>query len=242
MNDATSQQNEAPPIVEMRRMLARVAGFLEQAEYPVGSAAMCLNSFRGRLTEIYGKESTHLANLPLISTGGDRDAVRALIKQRHALCERILAALESLPGAIQFPNAGRRVFIGHGRSPVWRELKDFLVDRMRLPWDEFNREPTAGLATVERLNEMLENACFAFLIMTAEEEHADSSVHARPNVIHEVGLFQGRLGMRRAIVLLEDGCAEFSNIVGLTQIRFAKGHISSCFEEIRRVLEREKLA
>jgi predicted nucleotide-binding protein len=59
------------------------------------------------------------------------------------------------------------------------------------------------------------------------------------NVIHEVGLFQGRLGFTRAIVLVEEGCQEFSNIQGLGQIRFPVGNISACFEEVRRVLERE---
>jgi hypothetical protein len=37
---------------------------------------------------------------------------------------------------------GTNVFIGHGRSTVWRELKDFVQDRLGLPWDEFNRVPT----------------------------------------------------------------------------------------------------
>ena len=44
-----------------------------------------------------------------------------------------------------------------------------------------------------------------------------------------------------AILLLEEGCAEFSNIQGLGQIRFPKGKISATFEEIRKVLEREEL-
>jgi predicted nucleotide-binding protein len=79
------------------------------------------------------------------------------------------------------------------------------------------------------------------LVLTAEDLHADASLHARENVIHEAGLFQGRLGWRKAIILLEDGCDEFSNIVGLGQIRFVKGKIASCFEEVRRVLEREGL-
>ena len=132
-----------------------------------------------------------------------------------------------------------KIFIGHGRSPVWRDLKDFIQDRLKLPWDEFNREATAGLSTKERLQEMLDGACFAFLVMTAEDEHADGTKQARANVIHEVGLFQGRLGFERAIVLLEDGCEEFSNIVGISQIRFPTGAVSAKFEDIRRVLERE---
>jgi predicted nucleotide-binding protein len=134
---------------------------------------------------------------------------------------------------------GRRVFLGHGRSGLWKDLKDFLADRLGLPWDEFNRESVAGKSNKERLEQMLDNACFAFIVMTAEDEHADKTMHARENVIHEIGLFQGRLGFSKAIVLLEDGCEEFSNINGLTQIRFPKGNILAKSEEIRRVLERE---
>jgi predicted nucleotide-binding protein len=136
---------------------------------------------------------------------------------------------------------GTNVFIGHGRSSAWRELKDFIQDRLALPWDEFNRVPVAGVTNVARLSEMLDAAAIAFLVMTAEDEMADGELQARMNVVHEAGLFQGRLGFTRAIVVLEDGCTEFSNIQGLGQIRFPKGRISAAFEEIRKVLEREGL-
>ncbi|MGE3404568.1 MAG: TIR domain-containing protein [Vicinamibacterales bacterium] len=136
---------------------------------------------------------------------------------------------------------GTNVFIGHGRSTAWRELKDFIQDRLRLPWDEFNRVPVAGVTNINRLGEMLDAAAIAFLVMTAEDEQADGKVRARENVVHEAGLFQGRLGFTRAIIVLEDGCQEFSNIHGLGQIRFPKARISAAFEEIRQVLEREGL-
>jgi predicted nucleotide-binding protein len=131
--------------------------------------------------------------------------------------------------------------IGHGRAPIWRELKDFIEDRLHLPVDEFNRVSAAGMPITARLSEMLAGATFAFLVMTAEDEQADGKVRARENVVHEVGLFQGRLGFNRAIVLLEEGCEEFSNIQGLGQIRFPRGNINAKFEEIRAVLEREAL-
>ncbi|VVH62605.1 hypothetical protein BSPWISOX_1554 [uncultured Gammaproteobacteria bacterium] len=134
---------------------------------------------------------------------------------------------------------GNNIFIGHGKSANWRELKDFVNDKLKLPWDEFNRVPVAGVTNTARLSEMLDQARFAFLVMTAEDEQADGNHHARMNVIHEVGLFQGRLGFKRAIVLLEEGCKEFSNIQGLGQIRYPKGNISAIFEKIRTVLERE---
>ena len=136
---------------------------------------------------------------------------------------------------------GTNVFVGHGRSSVWRELKDFIEDRLGLPVDEFNSVPVAGVSTTARLSELLEAAAFAFLIMTAEDEQADGKMNARLNVVHEVGMFQGRLGFNRAIILLEEGCEEFSNVHGLGQIRFPKGGISAKFEDIRAVLEREGL-
>lgn len=136
---------------------------------------------------------------------------------------------------------GTNVFIGHGRSKLWRELKDFVQDRLGLPWDEFNRVPVAGVTNIARLSEMLESAAISFLVLTAEDEMADGQLQARMNVVHEAGLFQGRLGFTKAILLLEEGCTEFTNIQGLGQIRFPKGNIAASFEEIRKVLEREGL-
>ena len=145
-------------------------------------------------------------------------------------------ASESL--AIKKP---KKIFIGHGQSHIWLALKDYLTEELLLEWDEFNREPMAGIPTSNRLEQLLDNSSFAFLVMTAEDEYADSSLHARENVIHEAGLFQGRLGLQKAIILLEDGCEQFSNIHGLTHIPFKKGKIDSAFYEIRRVLKREGL-
>lgn len=138
---------------------------------------------------------------------------------------------------------GRRkhVFIGHGHSLIWQSLRDFIEAELRLPWDEFNRLPIAGIANIERLSQMLDEAGIALLVMTAEDEQNNQRFHARMNVIHEAGLFQGRLGFRRAIVLLEEGCEEFSNMHGVGQIRFPKGNIEAVFGEVRQILVREGL-
>jgi predicted nucleotide-binding protein len=176
--------------------------------------------------------------------------VQARITAAHqpaAHCHELAGRIEKIAAhfsrvskvEVRAARVGTNVFIGHGRSQAWRDLKDFIKDRLRLPYDEFNRIPIAGITNIARLSEMLDAAACAFIIMTAEDELADGTVQARMNVIHEVGLFQGRLGFTKAIVLLEEGCEEFTNIQGLGQIRFPKGDIGAKFEVIRQVLERE---
>jgi hypothetical protein len=72
----------------------------------------------------------------------------------------------------------KHVFIGHGHSPVWREFKDLIKDRVGLPYDEFNRVPVAGITNIGRLSQMLDSAAIAFLIFTAEDEQADGEWQA----------------------------------------------------------------
>jgi predicted nucleotide-binding protein len=173
-----------------------------------------------------------------------KSEVLAMLNAAIAMLEEELAETEDADTKTAFQKTaatGTTVFIGHGQSHLWRVLKDFLKDRLNLNADEFNSVPVAGTATAARLNEMLKKTSFAFIIMTAEDEQPDGKKRARENVVHEVGLFQGRLGFERAIVLLEEGCGEFSNIHGLGQIRFPKGNINAAFEEIRGVLERENM-
>ena len=192
------------------------------------------------ITQLYGGASEALRRFPPALEAGVQVDIPNEIKIRL----QRLRTLRDAVAAAGVPAAPRQgpIFIGHGNSPVWRELKDFLQDRLRYDWVEFNSEATAGVATTERLQQMLEVSAFALLVMTGEDEHQDKSMRARPNVIHETGLFQGRLGFRRAIVLLEHGCADFSNIHGLTHIGFPRGDIAAAFEKIRLVFEREQAA
>ena len=102
---------------------------------------------------------------------------------------RVVAHLERSERDVQRSDrVGTNVFIGHGRSALWKDLKDFVQDRLRLPWDEFNRVAVAGITNIARLSEMLDSAAIAFLVMTAEDELLDGKVYARMNVVHEAGL------------------------------------------------------
>ncbi len=235
----SSNPQESIILAILLRWLEKAKSILATGNVKRGQVQIWSSSVKSQVQKIYGPEHEISKSLspklvPESVDFGDE------LRKRMALLDRYVVSLENLGSSVFLgKNDGYRIFIGHGKSPMWRELKDFLNDRLGLPWDEFNREAVAGTATFSRISEMLDSASFAFLVMTAEDQHSDSSTHARQNVVHEVGLFQGRLGPKKAIILLEDGCSEFSNIVGLSQIRFPTGHISAVFEEIRRVLERE---
>jgi predicted nucleotide-binding protein len=132
-----------------------------------------------------------------------------------------------------------RIFIGHGRSSEWRDLKDHLTDKHSYQVVAYEVGARAGHTIRDILDEMLTESSFALLVMTAEDETGDGQVRARQNVVHELGLFQGRLGFARAIVLAERGVELFSNIDGVQQLRFTKGSISETYGDILATLYRE---
>jgi len=131
------------------------------------------------------------------------------------------------------------IFIGHGHNPQWRDLKDHLHEKHGLSVNHYEIGPRAGKSIKDVLEEMLNESSFALLVLTGEDIHTNGELHARENVIHELGLFQGRLGFTRTIVLLEKGVQEFSNILGINQLRFAKGRIKETFGEILATIRRE---
>lgn len=132
-----------------------------------------------------------------------------------------------------------KIFIGHGGNPQWRDLKDHLHEKHNLDIEAYGIGARAGHAIRNILEDMLAKSSFAILVMTGEDEVVDGQFRARQNVIHEAGLFQGRLGFSKAIVLLEDSAEEFSNINGIEQIRFKKDNIKETFGDVLATIKRE---
>lgn len=135
----------------------------------------------------------------------------------------------------------KRIFISHGRAQVWKRLNDHLQSSLGLEPQEFSSECSAGKSAWSVLDSRLEDCGFAFLIMTAEDDMGNGKCRARQNVVHELGLFQGRLGAERAIVLLEEGCERLSNHDGILYIEFPKDKIEDAFKQVESVLERENV-
>jgi CAP12/Pycsar effector protein, TIR domain len=133
------------------------------------------------------------------------------------------------------------VFIGHGRSKLWARVQLFLEKELGLTTTNYESESRVGESFVPILEKMLNQATFAVLILTGEDETQGAQKRARQNVIHEAGLFQGVLGFNRAVVLKQDNLEDFSNIAGLQFISFDGENIEKTFWELQKVLKREKL-
>lgn len=211
---------------------------------------------------IFGEHSHYLADFDEIQYS---DIVTALLQDKKAsetkfwegvgtakrmletMIEEIKASGLTVPGVpavaaapIQAP-VNSCVFIGHGRSPLWAIVKLFLQNELGLKTVCFESESRAGETVGEILNEMLGEASFAVLILTAEDETADGSKRARQNVIHEVGLFQSKLGAKKAILLRQDGIEDFTNAAGLQYISFTDNKIEQTFYQLQKALKREGL-
>ncbi len=134
---------------------------------------------------------------------------------------------------------GITIFIGHGREGQWRELKDHLQDQHGMQIEAYETGSRAGHTIRDILRSMIERSSFAILVLSAEDEQIDGTYNPRLNVVHETGLFQGKLGFDRAIVLLEEGANNFTNLDGIQQIRFSKGRIKETFGDVLATIKRE---
>ncbi|MEU4982549.1 nucleotide-binding protein [Streptomyces sp. NPDC021969] len=131
------------------------------------------------------------------------------------------------------------IFIGHGRSGAWRDLKDHLVDQHEYRVEAYETGTRSGHTIRDILDDMLQASSFALLVLTGEDAQEGGGVRARQNVVHELGLFQGKLGFARAIAIVEEGVEFISNMDGVQQIRFPPGGIRQVHGDVLAVLRRE---
>ena len=125
------------------------------------------------------------------------------------------------------------VFVGHGHKQIWRTVRDFLEDQLGLQVIAYEGEARAGQTIVHILEDMLDQAEFAVLVLTAEDKMANGSRRPRQNVVHEVGYAQGRLGFQRVILLQQEGAEEISNIAGLQYVKFRGHDIEATFPALQ---------
>ena len=132
-----------------------------------------------------------------------------------------------------------KIFIGHGGSTLWQDLHHHLANQQGYEVSAYEVGARAGHGVRDILEAMLDSSYMAFLIMTGEDETAEEQIRPRQNVVHELGLFQGRLGFPRGIAVVEEGIELFSNVYGIQQIRFSPGNLKEAYGDIVATIRRE---
>jgi predicted nucleotide-binding protein len=133
----------------------------------------------------------------------------------------------------------KKIFLGHGRNSLWARVQRHLQDELGLETEAWESESRSGTHVVDVLKKMLASCGFAVIVVVGEDTTASGSIRARQNVIHEIGLFQGRIGFERVAVLIQEGVEGFSNIDGLQRIYFPQERVETAFYELDRMLKRE---
>ena len=184
--------------------------------------------------------SGHYHDVSVSVAAADRGIIEAVFEvfERNVEVSK-LPPPEPNPERPKEPASKPIIFIGHGHSQVWRNLKDHLHELHGYAVEAYETGSRAGHAIRDILEDMKGKSSFALLVLTADDQIDGDLFRARQNVIHETGLFQGYLGFSRAIVLLEDGVEVFSNIDGIQQIRFSPNNIRETFGDVLATIRRE---
>lgn len=129
----------------------------------------------------------------------------------------------------------RGVFVAHGGNPQWRAVKAFVEENMKLPVFSFESGVWGGTQVTDALDDLLARCGFAVCVLTAEDLSVDGEWRARQNVIHEVGLFQGRYGFDRVILLVEEGIRAVPRTADPFTVTFPRNRIDTAFWRLRRM-------
>jgi len=133
------------------------------------------------------------------------------------------------------------VFIAHGANSEWLAVRRFIEERFELPVYSFESSSWSGRQVTEALTDCLERCSFAICVLTAEDFTGDGRRFARQNVVHEVGLFQGRHGFDRVLVLVEDGCDFIPQSAKPYTISFPHNGIDRTFYRLAEIIRSQGL-
>lgn len=124
-----------------------------------------------------------------------------------------------------------------GLSSAWKEFGTYIERSMELKYIEFDDPHVLKVLVTERVTTMASMATFAVAVMSREDAMPDGTMRARQNVVHEIGIAQGYLGMDRVIIMREDGVESFTNMSGLIYIPFHRDHLREAVLKLQQAIE-----
>ena len=228
---------------ELERMLAREA-FLPVARAGVGGLGCGGADRADRGPGWLGGPVAGLAGLLEHRTPSGRvgrsAGFQALVRARVART-RARAGLRGSSAEGGGADRGRRpgppaggLFVTHGHQGDWRVVQAFVEERFAVSAYSFETRCWGSRPVTEALEGYLRRCSAAICVLTAEDVTADGVRVARQNLVHEVGLFQGRHGPGSVLVLAEEGCA--SRPVGARRVGYSCLAPERAFGELERML------
>ena len=169
------------------------------------------------------RHATYLRGLEMAA--GILESARGQL-QRHGV-DRILTASRIRAG-------GPRVFISHGTETKALTKVELYLRASGAQPIVVMREPSEGLAVDDLVEKRLSESDCAVILATADEEVAGRR-QPRPNVIHEIGLAQQKLG-EKIIYLKEVGCDFPSNVQPKVWENFTQDNMENAFMKITKEL------
>ena len=91
----------------------------------------------------------------------------------------------------------------------WQQVREFVSKGFGLAVEEYEKDSSVGYTVTARLEQMLTTSSLAIIVMSPEDEQKDQSFRVRQNIVHEIGLFQGRLGFEKVFRCVTEAATNF---------------------------------
>lgn len=237
-NIPNSPTPEKPLVKQLQETLDQWDGLLHALRtVPVGPRVT--HKAYDALMKIFGRESDVVKNFATISNQAIKEADPKIgLRDLHTFLSIVIKSLnERVTSDIYQMYQPTRVFVGHGRNPIWMKVLWHLQNDLHLQAEAYETESRTSEHVIDVLNNVLDRCNVAVIVMTADDPTAFDTVRARQNAIHEVGLFQGRHGFGRVILFQQKGTEEFTNMAGLERILFTED-IEEGFYKLDRAIQK----
>jgi len=125
-----------------------------------------------------------------------------------------------------------RVFVFHGRNPLWKQVADFVTGKLEIETIVLAEEHDGDVTDIDALDGAAEDASHAIVVLTADDD--------REKALHAIGYFQGLYGPNNVMVLREKAVEEFSCVAGVIYETFEGRNIAHTFPALAEEIEASK--
>lgn len=131
-----------------------------------------------------------------------------------------------------------KVFIVHGHNDAVKEKVARFVEHLKLTPIILHEQIDRGQTIIEKVESNSNDVNFAIVLLTADDEgkaktETDYKLHARQNVIFEMGYFFGLLSRSHVFLLLDDDVEKPSDLSGIVYNSLKEDWKTKLFKELQ---------